>query len=345
MLLAGALGAAAVWFRQMDQDRRSQLMAEGARRLETARSRADAARPLMDLSGWEAAVQGAERALSLARSGSGPGQFLERLKVEVDSIRSGYTQATKDLRTRQRLDEAFLLATGIQSEGRVNAFNFDLVAAEYSRAFKEYGIDLDSLPNRDAVRIIRNSAIRDTLVVSLDGYVDCLAIPPHPLPGAPLAGLGTVVQTLARTPLVLRIVTLAAKPMPTPTRNEIRDALMRRDSALLRRIATCAKCADVATCYTITLGAGSGSKRPNRGCDATAQQGQGPAPRRFLAQLLPGLRLRRIPSHHAMTRQSALFTAALCIRPDSPGMRYNLAAALFFKRSTWMGPSRSATPR
>jgi tetratricopeptide (TPR) repeat protein len=305
VLLAVTLGGIALWSWQSERSRRARMRIEAQQALALARSRASEARRAKDFSGWEAAVQAAERALGLARSGVGPGDFLDRIQADAEAIRNQRDRAHKDSSIRLRLEEARIQAAGIDAEAK-RTFNLERVTAEYRQALRDYGIDLDKLPNPDFARIIRTSEIRETLTATLDDLADSV-------PEAPLAER---IRELAHQ---------ATSDDPTA----MRDVLARRDRSELRRKAASAEreLARFPPATLVRLGAALRSVGDIEEAVTLMRRARHLHPNDFwinfvLADVLSEL---RPPRYEEAVRY---YTAASALRPDSPAVHYNTGFVL-----------------
>ena len=184
VLIAVGLGGVAAWAMQNDQLRRLRLETESRTALEIATSRAAGARSHRDLAEWEAAVQTAERSLSLAHTG-GDAAFLERVQADVNQIKLRRERWRTEVEVRRRLEEARILGAGIKAETKGVGYDFQDVVAGYAQAFREYGIDLGTIQNpkegqiSEVAQTIRNSDIRETLIAALDDWADKEPFAPH----------------------------------------------------------------------------------------------------------------------------------------------------------------------
>jgi len=292
-----ALGGVAVWSRQSEQSRRALLRADARSALELARGRVAGARAHKDLAEWEAAVQAAERALSLTRSGVGDEAYLKQVKAEVEEIQHKRDRVKTDLATRRRLEEALLKGFGKDAEEREHTFNWERVAAEYHRAFLDYGIDLDALPNPDVVLAIRASEIRESLTAALDNYAAVVSD----------SALGSRIRTLAR------------EADPDGRRNAVRDALERGDRSALKVCAQTFALADPPTTTLASLGTALGVVGAPDESINFLQRAQRLHPDSLLINALLAANLCALnpPRYQEVIRY---YTAALALRPDSPSL-------------------------
>src|SRR5262249_37863038 len=112
---------------------------------------------LQGRSKWPEALEAARRADGFLAGGAG------------ESLRGRVREMVKDLEMVLRLEEIWLLRA---RRGAVAVDDAPWGDASYSRAFREYGIDVDALEPAEAARRIRARSIRLELAVALDSWAD-----------------------------------------------------------------------------------------------------------------------------------------------------------------------------
>ena len=147
-----------------------------------------------------------------------PGVVYKSLRRRVESALKSNKKKEKERKAQERdrkfvdaLDEARLLGTANAKEG---GYDRKAVIPGYQRAFREDGIDVDTLPSERAAELIRAKPqeIREALAAALDDW-------------AWQAGL----------PDALRLRTIVRAADDNPWRNAIRDAEAKRDAPALRQ--------------------------------------------------------------------------------------------------------------
>ncbi len=121
----------------------------------------------------------------------------------------------RDRKFVDALDEARLLGAAI-CQGGDEWYDRKAVISGYQRVFREYGIDIDTLPPERAAELIRAKPpeIREALAAALDDWA-----------------------WRAGPPDDSRLRTIAREADPDPRRNAIRDAVAKGDVPALRQLA------------------------------------------------------------------------------------------------------------
>jgi serine/threonine-protein kinase len=261
-----------------------------------------------DLARWAEAVSAAKRAHALLTSADVAEPLWVHVGAVLTALERGQNDAlahasarARDERMIEALDEARLMAA---DSAKADETEREPIIAAYRTAFREYGIDLDRLDTAEAAARIRASAIQVPLAAAADHW-------------ASLTG-GTAQERL------LAITRLAD---PDPLRDRLRDALARRDPAVLRALAELPS-ADAQPAATLNmlgeLCARVGEYGPATRLLERAWQSH---PDDFWINNSLGSTL-------LMTRPPRLdeamrfLSTAVSLRPTSPGARLDLAAAL-----------------
>jgi serine/threonine protein kinase/tetratricopeptide (TPR) repeat protein len=171
----------------------------------------DEAATLQGQAKWPEALEAARRAEGFLAGGDA------ELRQRVDAVR-------KDLEMVLRLEEIRFPRLGGGSEG-----DWDEAAMDggFARAFREYGIDVDTLEPAEGGERIRARPIRHELAVALDRWVEVRA-------------------TLAERNRAAndgpgkRLLAVARAADPDPWRNRLRDALEQRRTETLLQLAASA---------------------------------------------------------------------------------------------------------
>lgn len=103
--------------------------------------------------------------------------------------------------------------------------------ADYGQAFRDYGLDLETLPAAEAAARIANRPIRFDLVLALDVWASHLRWAPSEHPRA------------------MKLLAIARAADPDPQRNQLRDAVTRKHVEFEKLVAT----ADISTMPLVTL--------------------------------------------------------------------------------------------
>ena len=303
LVMATLVGGGWAWFQRREWDRtlRSKLAVEQA--LGEAERLGDAARTTPDLTHWAEAVRTAEGTQHLLDSGGGD----EALRRRVAGLLKEYRKQAETLRDRERdqqmiakLDEARLLGAGTKEGG----IGYDRKAAipEYRRAFREYGIDVGVLPPQDAAERIRAKprGVREALAAALDNWA-----------------------WQAEPPDKARLQVIARAADADPRRNAIRDAVARGDVQRLRQLARDLDLAHQPTATLLRLGEALRQAGEFDEVVALLQQAQRLHPGDFwISQdLASAYRSLNPPQYDQAIRY---FTAAVALRPKSPGVHNNL---------------------
>jgi serine/threonine protein kinase/tetratricopeptide (TPR) repeat protein len=242
---------------------------------------------------WPAAQAAARRAEMLLAGGAGDPARQKRVHQQL-----------ADLQMLRTLEEIRLLQTSLIGD----AFDHARADPAYAAAFREYGIDVQSLDPAAAAERVRDSAIQDYLVAALD---DWAWVKPH----EDLAG-GE------------RLRAVAGLADPDPLRDSLRDPKLRRDRQALEALADRPEAAALPPSAVVLLGralvAAGATPRAVRVLAAAQQRHPGDF---WLNYELGVLLLWRI--NPLQPRESAgYFRAALAVRPDDPVALLSLGDAL-----------------
>jgi tetratricopeptide (TPR) repeat protein len=259
-----------------------------------ARTALGEANRLLQQERWPEALSAARRAAGvLAGVGADPD-----LRRQVEELR-------KDLEMAQRLQEARLEGTAAVKAGH---FDEELAIAAYAQAFREYGLDPDNLDPREAAERIRARPIRRQMVGALDHWA---------LVGRAAGGQGWTWPAEA-----------ARAAAPDGWRDRLRDAWRRLDSKAVDALLASAP----AEGWSLLVGQVVALRAHDGAADeqglSLLRQAQEQHPDDFWAnhQLAWCLHHFRPPRLEEAIRY---YTAAVALRPQSPGARLNLGNALY----------------
>jgi serine/threonine-protein kinase len=287
---------AALWLQEREQSARTEL--ERAGRL---REQAREAPPGRRYGMLTEALASAVRADGLLAETSASPEMREQAQALAAEIR----EEDRNRRMVLRLKEARLRAAAIKD----GQFDSAAAAAAYAQAFRDYGIDVLALPQDEAAAALRGRAIRDELIVALDDWAWRRA-------GAAEAE---------------RLRALVRATDPDEARSRLRDALARRDWPALKALAAPDRVANLPPSTVVMLAWALLEARAGAQAEAVLRQAQQRHPNDFwlnhdLASLL--LENARPPQLDEAIR---FFTAAVALRPESPGAHLHLGNALHDK--------------
>ena len=199
------------WFRWQKRIQSDQLSQAVEKELKRAEELDNEAR-------WPEAIQVVEGAQSRLESGVGDESLRRRLSSALES----YKEKEGERKAQERdgkfvvtLEDARLLGAASAKEGK-GGYDRKAVISGYQRAFREYGIDVDTLPPERTAELIRAKPleVRATAAAALDDWA-----------------------WRAGPPEESRLSTIAREADPDPQRKAIRDAVAKRDAPALRQLA------------------------------------------------------------------------------------------------------------
>ncbi len=162
---------------------------------------------------WEHAVAAARRAQSLAQEIEIEDGTLRRTNAFLEELQSQAEQATRDSRLVSKLD-------ALRSQHAIDP-DTNRYLTTILDAFRDYGLDLVTLPPRQTAQSITSSSICSTLTRYLEGFVLNLRFEENQVP----IDWKKVAQIISRVD-------------PDPLRTKVRDAMFSKDLEALRAIAT-----------------------------------------------------------------------------------------------------------
>jgi tetratricopeptide (TPR) repeat protein len=252
------------------------------------------ANTLQDKGKWPEALAVAQRAEALLQLGGGRNALRQQLQ---DLLR--------DLEMVRRLEQARLSMTALREE------RFDLEAADeaYAEAFLAYGLDMDQLDPQESGKQMQARSIHLELAAALD--------------------LWASVRVATNRGDWRRLVTAARAADPDDWRNRFRDVLETRDAKDLERIIGSAPVGEwpATTMHLLSrLDRLLVSPRGKRVL-AVLRQAQQRYPNDFWLNHELAVHLSDAQPEEALR----FHTAAVAIRPQSPGAHLNLGSALYRK--------------
>ncbi|MDB5349366.1 MAG: serine/threonine protein kinase [Planctomycetota bacterium] len=278
--------------------RAQRLRAEaGAREaLEFADRREIEAGATSDLALWGEAIAAVRRAEALIDSAGGSAELRRR----VDAKLAALLAREQDRRMVTTLEECRLQGASVK-DGR---FDLDSTHSAFLLAFRGYGIDLASLSPQTAAARIRSSPIREALLAAIDEW-----------------SIGEPKNVSAA-----RLDAIAVAADPGSRDPQLREAVSRRDLATLSRLAGEMDPGRAPVARTLLLA------RPLSFLDPAAALALLEATHRANpSNFWVNHELGRVylttkpPQNESSVRY---FTAALVLRPNSPGVYVNLGVAL-----------------
>jgi serine/threonine-protein kinase len=234
-VLALVLAGGGVWVlnerareaREARQVRTGQELNEALGRFAALRDEALAGWP-SDVAKWgaaEAALQAAESVLAAGEAGTGQREQLEEARRDFDRETA---EATRDRAMLSRLEgvllETYFRTTGSHKRAWENA------GAGYAAAFRDYGIDVPSLPAEEASARLRGRRIIKELAAALDFW----AMARHKASGGGMFA-----------PATRHLLAVAALADPEPWRQRLHAAQLKGDLEGLRALAGAADVREV----------------------------------------------------------------------------------------------------
>ncbi len=212
--VAACLIGGVSWFRLAERQR---VDASALDALGRAEGLAIEARRSGDPAGWERAVAEAVRAEDRLESGRGSPAVHRQADLRLESIRAEQSRCLASLEARARRDRmvAALDEARLRVATHPGGLDPRVKHDAYLAAFRDYGLDVATLPVEEAARRVKASPIRDDLLSALDDWsLDETT-------NVPLERLAEIAQAAEHDPRAVAA----------------RAAFVRRDPVELRRIA------------------------------------------------------------------------------------------------------------
>ena len=294
-LLVAAVVGGSSWsvFRNRETARLATISGQVRAALDDVDRLAAQARPSSDPSVWTEAVSAAKRAEGVAATG-GNTVLLRRASA-----------------TRQALERTAKLLADLEAArlqgAEVRGDRFDHIGKNeaYRRAFREYGIDVSALTPEEATKRIQDAGLGAALAVTLDNWA-----------------FSTEDRGISS-----RLASIASRVDPDPRRIEMRTAMVGKDRPALRRLARDPEL-DLQPEVTVVL-LGHALEQAGEHGDAVAllRRAHWRHPDDFWINHDLAMRLHNLGSPQD---DAAIvhFTAALALRPNSPGVWVNFGTAL-----------------
>jgi tetratricopeptide (TPR) repeat protein len=244
---------------------------------------------------WAQGLAAARRAEALLVSGGGSA-----------GLRESVREALADLRMVVRLEEVRIL----QSSLKDGHFDDEGADQAYAAAFWEYGIDVEALSVREAAERIRARAIRVELAAALDGWASTRRWYPRP-------GQKSHADLMA----------LAYHADPDWRRMELRELVQRGESPALVQWAASDEVGALPPVTAACLAECLREMGALREATALLRRAQEQHPGDFWVNHQLGYYLSLSGDAHC-DEAIRFYTAAVALRPDSPGAQLNLGNAL-----------------
>lgn len=310
------LGVGGAWWYRMERDIRenetARLVNQALEEAHVHRGQAKAA-PAGDLTHWAPAEAAMQRAQALLASGPaadvlvrGVKERARELEAEASEARRAAAAAVGDQRILAALEDVRLRITDVRDGG------YDTASGDpaYEKAFREYGIDVEAQSPGEVAEKIRARPIREQLAGAFDDWAR--------------------IRRIARRndSSWKRLDEIARLADPDPWRNQLRDALAKGDARSLKELATTADIAKTPV-YNLELLA-NGLVKNGAAADAIAllTRAQRQFPGDFWINHALAWQL-AAQSPHRYAEAVRFYTAALAIRPKSPGVYANLGCVLY----------------
>jgi tetratricopeptide (TPR) repeat protein len=290
LLALAGLAAGAGWVAHDRANRRDLAEAEAREALREAEH-------LLQAERWAEGVSAAKRAETALDRAGGSDDLLRQAR-----------ELRADLEMAGRLEEASLAGTAVKG----SAFDWEAEQAAYAQAFRDYGLDVERFDLAGAAERLRARPIRVQLAAALDRLAA--------LRRKAGAGGGE------------RLAALAGAADPDDWRGRVRDALAHGDEVArrqaLREQAVRAPVADLPPPTLLLLARGLYSVDAFEQAVALLQQARRHRPADFWINRDLDICLSKV---QPPPREEALryATAAVSLRPLSPGTHVNLGAGLF----------------
>jgi tetratricopeptide (TPR) repeat protein len=184
---------------------------------------------------WRDAMASGERVQQALTSGAANAETRDAAEAMLVALRDEDAEAARDRQMLRSLDAALTLSIELQDSDYVQAKGRMIVrgqksAQAFARAFADYGIDLDALAPAEAADRISKRRIKEALTAALDhwNFVE------------PTAAHG-------------KLLDVANGAVDDPLARRARDAIMRKDSAVMKELATDDKVVHLPTATLLLL--------------------------------------------------------------------------------------------
>ncbi len=268
---------------------------EGVREVEVDRA-LDEARSLCQAERLLEAQAAVKRARALLAGGGG-----EELKRRVGWV--GHA-----VRMAARLEEIRLQRSAVKD----GHFDHARANRRYQEAFVEYDLDVTALDADEAADRLRSTLIKDQLLAALDDWLVAKM-------GGKLAGSEQLLAVLERVDT-------------DSWRNQFRSAFQHRDKKMLKDLARQKQLLAHPSATIVLLGTALLEDGERSLAVEVLRGAQNDRPGDFWINHNLGAYLSISPDQADMTESVGYLRAALAIRPDSPGVYYNLSRPLLIRK-------------
>jgi serine/threonine protein kinase/Flp pilus assembly protein TadD len=247
---------------------------------------------LQDQAKWREAIAAARRAEGILATGD----VSPELQARVREVQA-------DLEMVQTLEQIRLEQAAVKDD------RFDIAGADasYEKAFRAYGIHLDALGTEQAGARLAGTAIRVQLAAGLDNWA--------------LARRG------AGKGRWKRLLALARAADPDRWRNQLRDAWERADRGAVPQLAASARIEELPPSTLVLLGRALKASGGREGAVQLLRRAQQWHRGDFWINHELGFALHTLEPPR-LDEAERFYTAALALRPDSPGVHLNLGSVL-----------------
>jgi serine/threonine protein kinase/tetratricopeptide (TPR) repeat protein len=252
---------------------------------------------------WQATARLAESALERAEQLLAAGVATEALAARVRQVRATVEAAVTDSRLLVELERIRLEQAAAVKDGR---FDRQRAAPLYANALGDYGIDLGR-PEAAAGRV-RDSRLRQALLAALEDW-------------SWVTGDAAERQQLER-------VLDSAEPEPNRFQARWRDAVRQRDAAVLRRLAEEPEVRALPAETIVLLARDLEGANEPAAAEGLLRAGQARYPSDFWLNHNLGFSLSHQQNAPRAAEAVRYLTAALALRPNSPGVYVNRGRAL-----------------
>jgi serine/threonine-protein kinase len=253
------------------------------------------------LAKWNEALATLEQAERILAAGEADAETHHRVQRLLTEMTAEAAAMRQDQRMAARVEEIRLQQTLITGD-RIDRSSADPV---YAEAFRDYGIDVETLAIDEAATLVRQRPIADKLAAALDDWA----------------------SVKSDDPGRQRLIAIARAADSDEWRNQCRDAFVRHDLPTMRILALSGKATTQPPTTLYLLGRALYTLGDNKAALALLRRAQRRYPDDFWIneQLAGSLWAQEPPQLDDACRY---FTAALSVRPQSQLTRVNLGGVL-----------------
>lgn len=257
---------------------------------------------------WAEALVVSRQAVDIA----GGAEVAEELRQQAQELHSDMTAEAREVERDEQMLATLEDIRIRRAEVRHEGFDFASVLPGYAAAFRNYGLNIDTLKPEVTGAAIRQRAIRTTLVTALDEWA------------------WGEQQVKPTSPVWQRLAAVARAADPDPWRNPLRDALLQEDVQALKTLAAHADIAGLPAATLELLGHTLGLAGAVREAADLLTRAQ----RRYPGDFWINQHLAYFLAHQQPRKLDdaiRFYTVAIALRSDNPGVYLNYGAALQLK--------------